>query len=285
MKKTEILRSSREREKKIKSSKRALGVLLLAVIVGGFLLVLNISFFRLTVFNVSGQTSQDLSILKQTVKNELDGYCLGIVPNNSVFFFSKTRLSTLLKQKFPGLQSVEIDSPNLNTLTINVSDRESKTLWCSNSASGKLCFYLNEEGSVYQTAPNFSDSIIMEFDSPVMIKKLPTQVISSKDLARAKSFLGFLKSTLVDWPSASSTYKLSHINVLPLKDFEAVIVPTANPGNSWKLLFNTGATGDQLITNFHSLIKDPTLTKDWTVNKTLDYLDLRFDNKVFYKFR
>lgn len=292
MHKAEILRSSREREKKIKNTKRVFGVLLLVLIVGGFLFLLNLNFLRLTTFSLSGQTSLDLSALKQTIKENLDGRCLGIVPNNSVFFFSKTKLATLLKQKFPGLQAVEIDSPNLNTLIVKVSDRESKVLWC-NVVGGKICFYLNDEGQVYQEAPNFSDAIIMEFNSEGVIKKIPTQAIDPKDLSRAKDFLNFLKSALTDWPplaksgQASSTvsYKLDHINVLPLKDFEAVIVSSANPNNSWKLLFNTGATADQLITNFNTLIKDPTLAKNWPIGASLDYLDLRFENKAFYKFK
>jgi len=113
-------------------------------------------------------------------------------------------------------------------------------------------------------------------------------------------FLSFLKSSLADWSLSagstsslqassgqaisSSAYKLARINVLPFKDFEAIIVSNASPDNSWRLLFNTGTASDQLITNFHSLIKDPTLTKDW-VGKNLDYLDMRFDNKVFYRFK
>ncbi|MFA5023151.1 MAG: hypothetical protein WC385_03500 [Candidatus Paceibacterota bacterium] len=294
MNKAEILRSSREREKKRKNTKRVFGVLLLLFIVGGFLLLLNLNFLRLTTFSISGQTSLDLVALKQTIKGNLDGSCLGIVPNNSVFFFSKTKLATLLKQKFPGLQAVEIDSPNLNTLIVKVSDRESKVLWC-NVVNGKICFYLNDEGQVYQEAPNFSESIIMEFDSGGIIKKLPTKAIDPKDLSRAKDFLNFLKPALVDWPrrsldggglaSSTASYKLDHINVLPLKDFEAIIVSSINPNNSWKLLFNTGATADQLITNFNTLIKDPTLTKNWPAGTSLDYLDLRFENKAFYKFK
>ncbi|MFA6253873.1 MAG: hypothetical protein WC640_01255 [Candidatus Paceibacterota bacterium] len=298
--KAEILRSSREREKKIKNTKRILGLLLVVFIVGGFLLLLNLNFFRLTAFNVSGQTSQDLSVLKGVIRENLNGYYLGLVPNNSVFFFSKKNLAVLLRQKFPGLQSVGVDSPNLNTLNISLIDRESKVLWCNQLVSGKRCFYLNDDGLAYQEAPNFSDAIIMEFESRGIVKELPSSVINPQDLSRAKLFLSFLKSSLADWSLSagstsslqassgqaisSSAYKLARINVLPFKDFEAIIVSNASPDNSWRLLFNTGTASDQLITNFHSLIKDPTLTKDW-VGKNLDYLDMRFDNKVFYRFK
>jgi len=300
--KTEILRSSRERAKKRKNTKQAIGLLVIFVIVGGFVLLLNLNFLRLTTFSLLGQTSQDLSALKQTVREQLDGYYFGLVPQNNIFFFSKNNLVVLLKQKFPGLQSVEIDSPDLNTLAIKVTDRETKVLWCNGFASQKHCYYLNDEGLVYQLAPNFSESIILEFNSSTTVTKLNSAVIDSVDLERAKTFISFLKSTLTDWPLlrssenprsftgqalSASTYKLAYVIALPLKDFEAVMVLTANPDDlsqSWKLIFNTGASADQLITNFHSLIKDPTLTKDWTTHQSLDYLDLRFDNKVFYKF-
>lgn len=292
--KTEILRSSREREKKMKNKERLLGLLVLFVVVGGFLSFLNFNFFRLTTFNLLGQTSQDLGAIKQTINGELNGRHLLVIPKNSVFFFSKDNLATLLEQKFPGLQSVEIDSPNLNTLTIKLADRDSKVLWCNVLDKSKICFYLNDEGLVYQAAPNFSDSIIMEFDSETLVRKLNTKVIDPRDLAQAKLFLNFLKTILVDWPSSRTDFKLSSVEVLPLQDFEAAIVSTVDPNNSWKLLFNTGASADKLITNFHSLVKDPTLTRDWSLglsasnsqaSKNIDYLDLRFDNKIFYKFK
>jgi len=296
MNKTEVLRSSREREKKLKNTKRVFGWLLVVALVGGFLLLFNLNFFRLTTFNILGQTSQDLPALKQTIRGELDGYCLGLVPKNSVFFFSKANLSALLKRKFPGLQSIKIDSPNLNTLAITVADRESKFLWCNVLAdNNKQCYYLNDDGLVYQAAPNFSTSIILEFESGAVIKKLNLLVINPKDLSRAKLFLSFLKSALTDWPrhslsegglaTTSPAYKLARVNVLPLEDFEALIVSSPNPSNSWRLLFNTSVSVDQLITNFNTLIKDSTLTRDWPATKSLDYLDLRFENKAFYKFK
>lgn len=282
---TELLRSSREREKKMKNKRRLLGFLVLLVIVGGFFSLLNLNFFRLTTFNILGQTSQDLLAIKQTINKELNGRYLFVVPKNSVFFFSKTNLESLLEQKFPGLQSVEVGSPNLNTLAIRLADRDSKVLWCNVWEKSKICFYLNDEGLVYQAAPNFSDSIIMEFDSEIPVRKLNTKVIDSGDLVQAKLFLNFLKTVLTGWPASEPGFKLSQVKVLPLQDFEATIISSTDPGNSWKLFFNTGASADKLITNFHSLIKDPTLTKDWSKTKSLDYLDLRFDNKVFYKFK
>lgn len=283
--KTEILRSSREREKKMKTKRRLLGFFVLFVIVGGFFSLLNLRFLCLTSFSLLGQTGQDLTAIKQTIRGELSGRHLFLVPRNSVFFFSKNNLATLLKQKFPGLQSVEIDSPDLNSLIISLSDRDSKVLWCNVSDKSKICFYLNDEGFVYQVAPNFSDSIIMEFDSETVVKKINTKVTDPKDLAQAKLFLNFLKTVLVDWPHSRPAYKLSRVKVLPLQDFEAIVVSATNPDDSWSLFFNTRASADKLITNFHSLVKDPTLTKDWATSKMLDYLDLRFDNKVFYKFK
>jgi len=285
MRKVEILRSSRERAQKRKNTKRAVGLLVIFLIVSGFIALLNLNFLRLTTFSLLGQTSQDLSALKQTVREQLDGYYLGLVPQNSVFFFSQDNLTVLLKRKFPGLQTVEIASPDLNTLAIKVTDRETKVLWCNGLASQKRCYYLNDEGRVYQSAPNFSESIILEFNSSTTVTKLNSLVIDPIDLERAKLFLSFLKSTLTDWPSSGSIYKLAYVNVSPLRDFEAVMVSASNPDDvtqSWKLLFNTGAPVEQLITNFHSLIKDPVLAKNW---KHPDYLDLRFDSKAFYKFK
>lgn len=283
--KTELLRTSRERERRLKNRRRFLGSLLICILVGGFLTLLNLNFFRLTSFKLSGETSQDLVIIKQLIKQELDGYFLLIIPNNSIFFFSEQRLIDLLKKRFPALETVEIDSPDLNTLVIKLTDRESKTLWCSLSAEGKLCFYLNDNGEVYQTAPNFSSSIILEFNDRQPIKKIPLSVINPKDLERAKIFLNFIKISLVDWPTASSSYRLVRVNVLPMADFEAIINSETNPDDTWRLLFNTRATADQLIINFNSLIKDQTLTKEWLNSPSLDYLDLRFGNKVFYRFK
>lgn len=283
--KAEILRSSRQREKKIKGVKRFLGFFLVFIIISFFFFLLNLDFLRLTDFQLLGQTSYDLTNINRVIKEELVGYHFQIIPKNSVFFFSKTRLESLLKQKFPGLRLVEINSPNLNTLVINLKENEEKVLWCHTSADDKRCYYLNEEGLVYQIAPNFSVALVLEFDSPTKVEKLNTLVIDPIDLAQVKSFLNYLKIKLIDWPIPDSKYKISRVKVLPYHDFEVLLVSSVDRYDSWNLLFNARKPTEQLITNITALTKDKVFTAEWSSQKKLDYLDLRFDNKAFYKFQ
>jgi len=285
--KSEILQSSRKREKNVKVVKNLVGLIVVILLVGSFIAVLNLDFLCITGFRLAGHTSEDLNKLKAAIDQQLSGKILGLVPRNNVFFFSSSRLEKFLADRFPGLAKIEIVSPDLNTLKINVTDRDAKIIWCSDQEAKISCYYLSDEGKVYATAPRFSKAVVLEFYSKADLPDIGKIVIDPLSLRRVVTFSDWLKEILTTWPSKNFVYRLNKIDVLPQHDFAAVITKSNGGASStWRLFFSADQPSDQLITNFNSLTKSPALIDDWQKSgKNLDYLDLRFGDKVFYRFR
>ena len=282
--KAEILRASRERDKKKRRLSHFFGLFVSFLIVTSFLVVVNLSFLRVTELELVGQTSADKTMINKFVKEQLSGHYLGVVPRNSIFFVYKKALINKLLEEFLGLSKITITWPNLNTLSVVVFDRESKVLWCVDVSEIKECYYLAPTGRAYQPAPNFSKSFYIELHSRVPLRNLGDKVIESKSLLRSTTLLNFVKSSMSLWPTEGLI--LSKAEVYSQNDF---IITLLNPNDpSWQslILFNTNQTANNLITNYHSILKNDKFKEDWQAGEgRLEYLDLRFPGKVFYRFK
>lgn len=282
--KAEILQASRERDRHKRQGAIFMGVGLIVIIVGTFLLLLNLSFLRVNDIRIIGQTSADLETIKEFVDSRLAGRYLWLVPKNSVFFVSKGILIRDVSLQFPGLAKVTITWPDLNTLAVLIVDRESKVLWCVDGGKNKNCYYLSPEGLAYQEAPSFSDALFIELHSKQPLKKLGDKVIDQKTLLRTTAFLNFMKSSMSLWPKANLS--LSFAEVYAQNDFIAFLSDQTNPLWQAQVLFNIDRGANNLITDFHSVLKNEKFQSDWKdSNGQLNYLDLRFPGKVFYRFR
>jgi hypothetical protein len=282
--KAEILQASRERDRHKRQGAIFMGVGLIVLIVGLFLLLLNLSFLRVNSIKILGQTSADPEIVKGFIDNQLAGRYLYLVPKSSVFFVSKGILAKDISRQFPGLAKVTITWPDLNTLAVLIVDRESKVLWCVDGEKNKNCYYLSPEGTAYQEAPSFSDSLFIELHSKQPLKKIGDKVIDQKTLIRTTAFLNFMKSSMPLWPKASLS--LSFAEVYSQNDFIAFLSDQTNPLWQAQVLFNIDRGANNLITDFHSVLKNEKFQSDWKAgNGQLNYLDLRFPGKVFYRFK
>ena len=278
------MRASREHDKRKRRIARFVGFFISLLIVGSFLTLVNLSFLRVTDLEIAGETSADKAEIEQFVGGQLTGRYLYLVPRNSIFFVYKKILIGKLINNFPGLAKVTITWPNLNTLSILVVDRESKILWCLKESDQKKCYYLAPTGVAYQAAPNFSDSLYIELHGKTPLKRIGNKVIEPRSLLRSTAFLNFVKSSLSLWPV--NDLILLKAEVYAQNDLIATLTQKSDPLWRGLILFNTDQSANNLITNYNSILKNDKFIEDWRAsNGRLEYLDLRFPGKVFYRFR
>lgn len=282
--KAEILQASRERDRKKRQASVVIGLVTIFLLVGFVIFIFNLSFLRVNNINIIGQTSADQGVVKEFINSQLAGHYLGLIPKNSVFFVSKKILMNSLMKKFPGLAKVTIEWPDLNSLSVTVLDRESKILWCLDIPKDK-CYYVAPDGHIYQEAPSFSDSLYIELHSKrAGVVKIGDKVIEPQALIRANAFLNFVKSSISLWPETG--LKLSRAEVYSQNDFVAILIKPSEPNWQSKIMFNTDQIANNIITNYHSVLKNDKFRKDLEAsNNKLEYLDIRFPGKVFYRFK
>lgn len=284
--KRDILKNSQEREKKIRKVKLTMGLLLVVILVGGFVGILNYSLFRIKGVSVVGESAESKDQVKAFVFSELSGRYFGIIPKDNTFFFSKVNLSSRLGKKFPRLAEVKIRLSSLDSLVIEISDKNARLIWCEGETGVKSgrCFYVNSDGEIYSESPNFSSTVMAEVVAPLSASPIGQKVMASSTLEKISGLVATLKRLIPSLAITPVQNQVSHLELLGAGDWKIVV--SQSNGSTWQVIFNEKKPLSQLVGSLSSTLNNETFLADWTKKAGgLDYIDLRFDNKIFYRFK
>ncbi len=243
-----------------------------------------IAFFYIPKFRVKEIYVNDENIsLKEQIESEIrefiSGRFFGIIPCDNIFIFPKEKILAAIMGKDLSLKKIDIDLDFPQKIFVASEKRKPEALWCltpsvsaSSSeqvlqSSGDSCAFVDEEGFIFQPAPFFSGSIFLKFFDE---RKEPSE--TGKEMLPA---LEFKKLTLLDSLLSGKNINITKIN---LKEGGIYEVYTKE---GWYILINDKNNPDDLSANL-GIILD-TIIRDKRPN--LEYIDLRFGKKVFYKFK
>jgi hypothetical protein len=223
-------------------------------------------------------------VIGQKAKEAMTGSYYFLVPKDSVFFYREAYILNYLRKSFPRLAKIEIISPELSTIKITVTDKEPKLIWCFGIDKSKKCFYLDETGRTYSEAPDFSENIIFELTGYDLGEKIGQQALPPERLKNVSNFLVFLITVLPELQNVGLPKKILQTKVLSAGDFSVEV--GQNASSTFKVLFNADRKTEEMTANLSSVLKNEAFTAEIkNNNQKLEYLDLRFGQKVFYRFR
>ena len=199
------------------------------------------------------------------------------LPNNHYGLLSVERIEEILKDKGFGLASAEKAFPN--TLIIKFKKSEPWLIFCLPvevlprrqaglaKAGQSECYYIDEKGILGTRAPQFSElplsQILLKDPAPL---KLGGSVISSEDAVFLKSWFDSLK-TIEAMPSEIEFSKEDEVKIILKEGWFIYLTKNSDPQ---KLFYDLKLLLDQKIKGSRP---------------NLEYIDLRFENKAFYKLR
>ena len=203
----------------------------------------------------------------------LEAFALNETADPALFAFSRQNVLTYPTQHvasallyaFPKLNSVELTrSMSDHTVVIDVVERLPYALWCRTSDTHK-CYRVDDTGFVYERVATTTDMLIVTGGVATEGEVLRAQV-SPQYFATAQAFVDALRDHGV------------HVERVVLEEPDARFVTDAG----WYLYValdkDIGATAFNL-----DAILDEYELRD--VLDTLAYIDMRFDERVYYKFR
>ncbi len=242
-----------------------------------FIFVINRSALRVEKVNVFGTNIVREDEVLESVNKIISGKYFFLIPKNSVFFYPKEKIKNELLSKFGRIEAVYPAIDNGNTLVISVSERSPKYLWCgkepstNNHVDGK-CYFMDKTGTIFVKSPDFSPNVFFTFYGPLASTTDPigATIFPTEELERIISFRDSVSAMGFDSKSFS---------VLKDGDYELNLV------RSGKILFNKKDNFTQLVDNILLAITSLPLSEE--VKSKIDsllYIDVRFGNKVFYKF-
>lgn len=275
----------RELRNKRSVKRRRLAILLSVLfltIVGGLITVAHYPQLQLVNVVVSGNKIVDGEEIVTEVQKSLAGNYYYVIPHRNAFFYPKGRIIADLMTEFPRFKNVTVYRVNVTTLLVTVTEVRGRALWCGIDTTAPdmsaPCYFTDEAGKIVAPAPYYSGNVYPRFFGGVL---LPNDVNAlGKTFTTEIQFQNLLKFS-------DQVTRLG----LPV---EAIVVGRSGE-NSFLIDLGGGATAAVrfLSSDDYQTLESnlaAALTKDALISalkkdkSNLLYFDLRFTNKVYYKF-
>lgn len=272
-----VLRSP---EGKVKRKKRmkllVAGVIVLAAgIVGGLSWLSYRPAAVISEVRVEGSEGISAESIKARVRGMLAGRNLYLFARANAFLYPKEEIAAALAADFPRAENIALSLDGLRTLVVSIREREGETLWCAD-AQTSACYFLDENGFIFDHAPKFSGNAYFSHygglnasTSPIGANLLPQE--------NFRELSGFIE-------------KARGLELAPLsihignEQYAELILD-----EGWRLKFHLDQNFTELAGNLaalaHSEEWGKALRGEALDGRMLEYMDLRFGSKVYYKFK
>ncbi len=269
---TSQLRERLEAKKRAHSRKRffrktffySLAVLVVLV---GSLFYLFSERFKIQDIEISGTQRISEETVRQNVWMLLREKYLAVLPKNFIWTVDADGIARGLKDSISGFKAIEVRRKFFHTIVVTIHEYEPWGVLCHKEP--EECFWVDREGVLFESAPTFSGLIVPK----IFDKRFLDYTVGSRYLSQA--IMGLI--TYFNERALSDDNLQSLQFMIDEKD-ETLRIKTRD---GWNILLlgsnNPEATYKNLILTLSREIKDRV--------GDLDYIDLRFGNKIFYKFK
>lgn len=249
----------RKRRRKLLIVKIIFFLVLFLLIVGFVVFNICSDRFRLKQVVINGVQSEEKDILENEVRMALQGNTFLFIPKDSVFFFDEHSFEENLNVKFQNLQNIKVEKNFPQTLTISAEVRRAHSLYCV-----ETCYVVDSKGFIFEesTVASTSDIFLTYIDhskssstNPVGSYFMEKDIFNSLNQLIAKLLNKNLNVEVVNIESGD------HFNlILDTKSYIKI-----NPKKSF----------DETYQDIMTVLSQAT--------STYEYIDVRFDRKMFYK--
>lgn len=228
----------------------------------------------LEITNVYIQGTEELSDekIKQSAWSFLGGKYFGVFPKKNLLMMGPGGMEKELEDDFKKISSVEVKKIFPNSIIVSVRERQALLIWCS----GENCFLADEKGTAYAPA-DFGSSEVGE-NNLIIIHDQSRADVAMKQVIFKSEFGNFL----VGFREKAR----DSLGIQVGSDFET---PKAISGDftgiseeGWKIDLNA-EIGEEKEINMLKIVLDKNIPKE--KRKDLEYVDLRTEGKVYYKFK
>ncbi len=217
--------------------------------------------------------------VKEVVDMQMEGKYFKVFPKDNIFIHPRWQIKQEILNKFKRIYYVKVSVIDFNSIAITVKERDPYALWCveelsenkKNTASS--CYFIDDKGFAFTKSPAFSDNVYFTVYSGSLVEN--SNELLGKNFLSEERFVRLmqLRSLL-----AKEGLDVTHLTQEENDDFEFYLV------SGGKLIFNEYQDIEKLL---HNLVAAMEVKKDegQKIDKNLEYIDIRFNNKVLFKFR
>ncbi len=247
---------------------------------------------------VSGNKVIETKMIEDVVKENISGYYFWFLPKTNFLLYPGEEIKRELALKFKRIKDISIGINNLTTLDVSVTERTALYTYCGDtinlqsdlpsdilSLSSVLpednkCYFMDDSGYIFDEAPFFSGEVYLKFYG--------TTSTSNTNDPFGSYFFQPNFSKLISFEKT-----LEQIGIKPAifyaednGDIEMFLSSSISAQMGPEIIFKSDADFNQIAENLETVLTTEPLQSEFK-NKysSLLYIDLRFGNKVYYKFK
>lgn len=258
---------------------------LFVVFVVGVSLFSNSKLMRIENIEVSGAEVLNPEDIKTFVEEEMKGQSLYIFSKHNYIFFPVSKVEEKIMKEFPRIGEVRGAKTNSSTVSFSVVEREEEYLWCgANPVFGTdlaniECYFVDSTGFIFAKAPLFSGSIYFRFFSYIEGEPLGSYVFEAEEFKKLVYFIGLINDVGLDSTTLTLTEKEDgekNYVIYFKKEYQGKSFPP-------KVIFKTDFDPGKIANNLEALFSLQEFLSKFESETGIEYIDLRFDGKVYYK--
>jgi hypothetical protein len=249
--------------------------LVLTILVGTSIYISHLERFLISEVEVVGNSVTADSEIREVVQRVMSGKYFWLYPRSNELMFPRGEIRQELSANVLRLKSVELSSSKSGKLLVSVEERTPHGLYCediSDISNPRSCYFVDEGGFIFSTAPSFSGEVYFLYSAREPVEgPLGTQYIARDSFRSLSFYIESLRKLNVEPRAVEINTRTGEYNLILQNEGRIV----------WKITQDL----DRIAQNLEAfLLDDEVVAQRNFLNRVL-YIDMRYENKVFYKFQ
>jgi len=257
----------------------------LLLFVGGLAWLSHSSNVMITRVEVLGARTLSAEDIKNFASLYLSGAHAFFFPKANAFLYPRRKIQEGLLDAYPELISVNVSRDGFKTLAITLLERSSEAWWCGEelfteeNASEKKCYAVDESGVVFDDAEEFQEHAL-ELYGALSKEAVRGRFTEKKPLGFYFAERGAYAELMV-FAEKLRAYGLSPETLIKREEGDYAFIFA----NGSSIIFDNNTKKDILMIHLNTALETGQISKEDFSSpfSPLEYLDLRFENRVYYK--
>ncbi len=274
----------KKHRRKIIFMKTALSFVVLSCIFALFAYISNLEKLNISSVEIEGNKVMTSEDIRPIVEKEIAGNYFWFFPKTNIFLYPKKDITKEIFNISKRVKGMSFRVKDNKTLVVSVVERTALYTWCGDvppavdSKEKPQCYFLDESGYIFNEAPYFSGEVYFKFYGSIPFN---TGIPSGLYFSPAN----FIKLAVFKRTLALMGMKPA---IMYLQDDGDVRITLSSKTQAVgpEILFKISSDFETVAGNLDAVLStEPLLSGFKDKYSSLLYIDLRFGNKVYYKFK
>jgi len=276
------------RERRRKRRRFLIVFMLLIFLIAGITFASHLRSINVSIITTEGNKITSTRDITKLIEKEISGNYLFLISKANTFIFPKNYIEKKLLVEFPRIEKLWISRIGFNGLQVHIVERSGQYLWCgelidqNTLPTDSSCYFIDKDGYIFGTAPYFSGDAYFKFYGSEDLDL--TKSVIGQSLTTSERYTDFIR--MIDGLEKLGIYSQA-IKIRSNGEYRVVLTKVDNTHavNS-EIYYSREADVEVVLSNIETAMTSVEFKKQFDENRaSLLYIDLRFKDKVYYKFK